>query len=97
MSTRVIVERKVKEGKETEVLNILRELRVMALHRKGYFCGETMRSIDDPSTYVVIGIWQRPEDWEAWRNNPERKEMVKKLGKFLVGPEGVSVYLSVSF
>jgi heme-degrading monooxygenase HmoA len=69
MSTRVIIERKAKKGNEADVLNILRELRVLALHKKGYFCGETMRSIDDPSTYVVISIWQKPEDWEAWRSN----------------------------
>lgn len=97
MSTHVIIERKVKEGKETEALNILRELRVLALHRKGYFCGETMRSRDDPSTYVVLGIWQRPEDWEAWQNDPERKKIVKKLEQFLVNREKVSIYLSVSF
>lgn len=97
MSTRVIIERRVKKTREVEALEIMRELRVMALHRKGYFCGETMQSLDDPSTYAVLSIWQRPEDWEAWRENPERKEMAKKLERLLVAPEKVSVYVTISF
>ena len=97
MSTRVIIERRVKKAKEVEALEIMRELRVMALHKKGYFCGETMQSLDDPSTYAVLSIWQRPEDWESWRENPERNEMAKKLEKLLVEPEKVSVYVTISF
>ena len=97
MSARVIIERKVMKGKENEALSILRELRIAAMHRKGYFCGETMRARDDPSTFVVLGIWQQPEDWERWQNNPERRKLVGELEKLLVRPEKVSVYLSVSF
>lgn len=95
MAIRVIIERKVKEGRQSEMMNVLRELRTLALPRRGYIAGETLRSKDDPSTYIVISSWESVEDWEAWRNRPERNKIRKKLEQFLVTPEKYSIFLYV--
>ena len=97
MAVRVIIERKVKEGQQIEMMKILRELRTLALYRKGYISGETLRSVDDPSMYIVISNWERAEDWEAWQNHPERDQVMKKLEKCLVSPETSNVFLFVYF
>lgn len=95
MAIKVIIERKVKEGRETEMMDVLRELRTTALYRKGYISGETLHSKDDPSTYIVISNWQSLEDWEVWRNHPERNEITKKLAQLLAIPEKHSVFVFV--
>jgi len=44
------------------MMSILRELRALALPRRDYISGETLRSKDDPSTYIVISTWESVED-----------------------------------
>ncbi|NIS67603.1 MAG: antibiotic biosynthesis monooxygenase [Proteobacteria bacterium] len=95
MAIRVIIERKVKEGRQSEMISILRELRALALPRRGYISGETLRSKDDPSAYIVISTWESVEDWEAWRNHPERNEVSKRLEQVLVTPERYSIFVYV--
>ncbi len=95
MAIKVIIERKVMEGKQAELMDLMRELRSSALYRKGYISGETLRSKDDPSTYIVISNWQSVEDWEGWQNHPERNEISKKLENVLISPEKHSVFLFV--
>ncbi len=95
MAIKVIIERKGKEGKQAEMMNLMRELRALALYRKGYISGETLRSKEDPATYIVISNWQSVEDWEAWQNHPERHEISKRFEPLLVDPEKHSVFLFV--
>ena len=95
MAIRVVIERKVKEGKQSDMMNVLRELRTSALQRTGYISGETLRSKDDPLTYVVLSNWQTVEDWEAWRKHPERRKIGERLEPLLASPEKCSVFLHV--
>ena len=97
MAIRVIIERKVKEGQQVEMMKILRDLRSLALYQKGYISGETLRDRDDPSRYIVISSWESVDDWETWQNHAERAKVLKKLEKYLVSPEKSSVFLFVYF
>ena len=92
MGVKVIIERQVKEGKEVELLSILRELRGSALYRRGYISGETLQSHDDHSRYIVISNWQSLENWEAWQKHAERIEITKKLEQILIVPETYRVF-----
>ena len=49
-------------------------------------------AVDNPNRYLVIGTWENLADWEAWFNNPERKEMQADLDKFLEEPTKIQVY-----
>ncbi len=95
MAVKVIIERKVKEGQQAQLMNLMRELRTSALFQKGYISGETLRSKDDASKYIVISNWQSVEDWEAWRNHPERHEINRRFESFLVNQEKYSVFVFV--
>jgi heme-degrading monooxygenase HmoA len=83
MAVKVIIERRVTKGMDTDLANLMRDLRAKAMFAKGYISGETLRSHDDPALYVTISTWKSFEDWKAWEESAERKEMGKKIDTVL--------------
>jgi heme-degrading monooxygenase HmoA len=90
---RIIIDRKVKKGKEADFAKLLRELRSKAIPSRGYISGETLRSMDDPHNYIVITTWQNIDDWKTWEKNPERKKIQAKIEKVMARPTKTKVYL----
>lgn len=86
MAIKVIIERRIKEGKEEELGQLLRQLRAKALMAPGYISGQTLRSVDDPRLYVVISTWKSLEDWRKWEQDPERNELQAKINQLLEEP-----------
>jgi heme oxygenase (mycobilin-producing) len=95
MAVRIIIDRKVKKGKEPELAKWLRELRSKAMPSKGYVSGETLRSLADPQNYVVITTWQSVDDWRIWEKNPERKKIQTKIERSMSRPTKTKIYLYV--
>jgi heme-degrading monooxygenase HmoA len=93
MAVRIIIDRKVKKGKEPELAKWLRELRSKAMPSKGYVSGETLRSLADLQNYVVITTWQSVDDWRAWENNSERKKIQAKIERLMSRPTKTKIYL----
>ena len=93
MAVRIIIDRKVKKGKEPEFAEILRELRAKAISSKGYISGETLRAQDDPHNYIVITTWQNVEDWKTWEKNPARKKIHVQIEKLMARPTRTKVYV----
>jgi heme-degrading monooxygenase HmoA len=93
MAVRIIIDRKVKKGKESDFAKMLRELRSKAIPSKGYISGETLRAQDDPHNYIVITTWQSVEDWKAWEKQPERKKIQAKIEKLMARPTKTKIYL----
>jgi heme-degrading monooxygenase HmoA len=93
MAVRIIIDRKVKKGKEAEFAKQLRELRSKAIPSRGYISGETLRSMDDPHNYIVITTWQNIDDWKTWEKNSERKKIQAKIEKLMARPTKTKVYL----
>ncbi len=93
MAVRIIIDRKVKKGKELEFAKLLRELRSKAVPSKGYISGETLRANDDPHNYVVITTWQSIDDWKSWEKNPERKKIQTRIEKLMARPTKTKIYM----
>ena len=93
MAVRIIIDRKVKKGKEASFAKLLRELRGKAIPSKGYISGETLRALDDHYNFIVITTWQNVEDWEKWEKNPERKKIQAKIEKLMVRPTETKIYV----
>jgi heme-degrading monooxygenase HmoA len=93
MAVRIIIDRKVKKGKESDFAKLLRELRVKAVPSKGYISGETLRASDDPHNYIVITTWQSANDWKNWEKSPERKKIQAKIEKLMARPTKTKIYL----
>jgi len=93
MAVRIIIDRKVKKGRESDFAKMLRELRSKAIPSRGYISGETLRAQDDPHNYIVITTWQSVDDWKAWENNSERKKIQAKIEKLMARPTKTKIYL----
>ena len=93
MTVRIIIDRKVKKGKESDFSKLLRELRTKAIPSKGYISGETLRALDDPHNYIVITTWQSLDDWKAWEKHPERKKIQAKIEKIMARPTKTKIYV----
>jgi len=93
MAIRIIIDRKVKKGKETEFAKLLRELRSNAIVLKGYISGETLRALDDPQNFIVISTWQGLDDWKNWEKDPRRKKTQVKIEKMMARPTKTKVYI----
>jgi heme oxygenase (mycobilin-producing) len=78
MSIKVLIQRKIKLGKEKELSELVKELRSVAIRTPGYISGETLRSIEEPSLHLVISTWKSIEDWKRWVNSWERKALEEK-------------------
>ncbi len=55
MAVRIIIDRQVKKGKESEFSELLKQLRSKALSAEGYISGETLRALGDRHNYIVVG------------------------------------------
>ena len=75
---KVIIERKIKAGKESKAWDLLHELRSNAIKQSGYVTGETLMGFDDSSLWFTIGTWLEAEDWQAWLSSPDRKALVDR-------------------
>ena len=92
MAVKIVLDRKVKKGKESELAKYLRELRSKAMPSKGYISGETLRALNDPHNYVVITTWQSVDDWRSWEKGSERKKIQAKIEKLMSRPTKTKIY-----
>ena len=93
MIVKVMIKRKIKEGKTREVFTLLNKFRSDAMNQKGYISGETLINHDDPMEILVISIWQGMENWLEWKENPERKANEFLLEKWLEEPTSYKSYV----
>lgn len=89
---KVLIKRRFKKGKEEEIHSLLRKFRGRAMHQPGYVSGETLVDVADIQKSLVIATWKRLDDWNAWKNNPERKEFELMLEIFQEGQTDYETY-----
>ncbi len=94
MVVKVMIKRKIQEGKSREVFALLNKFRSDAMNQKGYISGETLINHDDPMEILVVSIWHDMENWLRWRENTKRKANEAQLERWLVEP---TVYESYVF
>ena len=93
MAVKVIIDRKVKKGKEVEFFNLLQELRSKAVSSKGYIPGETLRALSDLHNYVVVSTWQSADDWKKWEENSQRTKIQARIEKIVVRPTRTRIFV----
>ncbi len=93
MTVKIIIDRKVKKGKESEFFDLLKELRSKTVSSKGYISGETLRALSDRHNYVVVSSWQSADDWKNWEKNSERKKIQARIEKIVLRPIKTKIYV----
>jgi len=80
---KILLERRIKGRHVAEIVQLLRQLRVLAMQQPGYIGGETLHAVDDPNYYLVISTWESLEDWRVWFNNSERQKLQAEVDSYL--------------
>ena len=83
---KILLERTIKGKHVGKIVQLLRQLRVMAMQQPGYIGGETLHAVDDPNHYLVISSWESLEHWQAWFDNPERRKIQAEVDSYLEEP-----------
>ena len=91
MSVRIIIDRKVKKGKETDFAKLLRKLRSKSIFSEGYISGEMLRARDDPQNYIVITAWQSVANWEKYEKGSETSKIRARIEKLMARPTRVKI------
>ncbi len=92
MAVKVMIRRKIKEGHVEDAHKLLARARYNAFHQEGYIGSETMTSLEDPNTLVIVSIWQTIEHWEAWKNNEYRNDGETGLNDILDEPTAYETF-----
>lgn len=92
MAIKVLIERKVRPGLEGQAWDILQELRATAVKTRGYLHGESWRSVEDPTVFMVLSVWATLEDWRGWTADQARADMHDALARILDAPMSTRVF-----
>lgn len=85
MSVKVIIRRKVPKEKAREIIPLFRQMRALATQQPGYISGETLKSSDQPNTFIVISSWKTADDWENWLLSKDRQRIQEQFDALLGG------------
>lgn len=92
MAVKVLIKRKIKDGKLNEASKLLIKARYAAMGQLGYISSETLTDCDDPNKVVVISMWQKIENWNQWKKNDLRSETEIGFEALLDGPTEYEAY-----
>jgi len=93
MVVKVLIKRKIKEGKAREVFSLLNKFRSDAMNQKGYISGVSLFNHDNPQEILVVSTWHGIDNWLKWKENKERIANEAKLEKWLDGPTQYESYV----
>ena len=85
MAVKILIKRKFKQSHMQAASRFVINNRSGAMQQPGYISSETLRSIEDKDTVLVISMWENMEAWEAWKNSEIRKANVAELKDYLIG------------
>ena len=88
---KVLIERRVKKGKEGYLIELLNKLRTELVSQPGYVSGELLQSREDESIVFALSTWLSPLDWKSWEGNPRRLEIESKIESLLTEPSKLTV------
>lgn len=79
MAIKVFIRRQFPKDTEKALFRCIREIRRQVPQQPGYISGEYLKSIDESQEIATISSWFSAEDWYAWFDSDERKEIQSKI------------------
>jgi pentatricopeptide repeat protein len=92
MAIRVLIKRHIKKGRVEQAIEMLKELRKMALNQQGYISGETLINHYDSRSIMIVSTWEKLDDWIRWEGSEERAANEAKIESLLEVPTKYEVY-----
>lgn len=79
------------DSKQQEFEEVYRKYKPGIESVPGHISEILVRSIDDPSSYMIVGLWQS-KDFFAWLQSPSHTEMVDMLNRYKRAGTQISKY-----
>ena len=81
MAIKVFIKRKFPKDKNTEkeLFRYIKDIRRLVPQQPGYISGEYLKSIDEKNEIATISTWFSMEDWQAWFETEDRKNIQSKI------------------
>lgn len=92
MAIKVLIKRQIKQGRLQDASRLLTKARYNAMGQEGYIASETMSGCQNPNLVVVASMWQRLENWEAWKSSDTRKETESLFEEIIDAPTQYEAY-----
>jgi len=92
MAVKVLIKRKIKDGKLNEASKLLIKARYNAMGQPGYISSETLSGCDHQNNVVVVSMWQRIENWNQWEKSELRAENEVEFEALIDGPVEYETY-----
>ena len=93
MGVKGLMKRVPNPGAWSDMNQVLRELRLLAMSHPGYISGETLLAATEQVTPLVISEWASVNDWRNHENSPERKALISELEQFLAQPATTDMWV----
>jgi heme-degrading monooxygenase HmoA len=93
---KVFIERKFPKNKnsEKELFYCIKQIRRIAPQQPGYISGEYLKSIDEKDEIATISTWFSLDDWQAWFESKDRKEIQLQVSGTIPSISKVKLQLS---
>ena len=92
MAVKILIKRKVPLDKARKMIPLVKQMRSLANNQPGYISGETLKSLDQPDTFLVISTWQSSDDWGKWLLSKERQGVQEKIDALLGGKTEYEIF-----
>ncbi len=92
MAIKILIKRKFHNATTKDISTLLIMARKIAMEHPGYISSETLSSLDDSSTVLVLSMWRTMEDWEKYKDSPGRQENERKFSEILANPTEYELY-----
>ena len=79
MAVKVLIKRQCPKDKERELFRCIKEIRRQVPLQPGYISGEYLKSLGESSEITAISSWYTLEDWQAWFESKERKDIQSRI------------------
>ena len=82
----ILVERKAREGKERELIDLLKKLQQVYIRDDGYISSSLFQSEQDKSVILAQVTWSDAAARKTYADNPKRLELIPKIESLLTEP-----------
>ena len=93
MAAKILIKREFKSGSRKEILVLLNDLRSAALKQEGYISGLTLTDPKNSNKTLIIGTWQSLEEWNRWKEHPDRQRLEAMLEIYQESPAIYEAYV----
>ena len=92
MAVKIFIKRKFSTDGLKDASAMLIQARKNAMSNKGYISTETLVNHDDPCEILVVSMWQKKEDWDAYAASPERQANEQNFAAILGAETEYQIY-----